>query len=58
MAKEEGAYHMANNTKNVTPRKDKLYQKQITVGRNSQGVPIRKTGYGKTKKELELSLMP
>lgn len=37
-------------------REDGRYQKNIVVGRNANGSYIRKTIYGKTKKELELKI--
>lgn len=35
-------------------RNDGLYQKNIVVGRNPDGSYIRKTIYGKTRKELDI----
>ncbi|OQB25798.1 MAG: Transposase [Firmicutes bacterium ADurb.Bin182] len=34
-------------------RDDGLYQRSITIGRNSDGKPLRKIIYGRTQKELE-----
>ena len=42
---------MANNK-----REDGRYQKNIIVGRKANGSYIRKTVYGKTKKELDLKI--
>lgn len=37
-------------------RDDGRYQRNIIVGRKANGAYIRKTIYGKTKKELELKI--
>lgn len=37
-------------------RSDGLYQKNVVVGRKADGSYIRKTVYGKTKKELDLKI--
>lgn len=46
------ARRRGNNEGSIYKRKDGTYSGQVTIGRNSDGKPKRKTIYGKTRKEV------